>query len=262
MDVALRALETDEIAALRQSLHEQGVLAFSGQHLTREEHVELAQRFGAIDTFDTRTPNATQSPWAPREPGTPVVVERDEQGTPAPAWEPWRSDGSFKDPPVALSIRCAVAVDGDGGQTEFADLRAAYDALPVEMRTPLEALDVWHSAVYAKAAAGEIPLPVPDDPTSLPGARHPLVRVHPATQRRALFLGENACHVFGHEPAEGQRLLADLTAEACRPPHVFSHVWRAGDVVMWDARSVIHRTQAPGPSGRRVLRHISIVEQS
>jgi alpha-ketoglutarate-dependent 2,4-dichlorophenoxyacetate dioxygenase len=263
-DFALRELDGASAAELDGALAEHALLVFRNQHLGRDEHVELALRLGAIDEFDTRVPNVTRTPYVARPPGTPVIVEATETGPSAgdeASWEPWRSDGSFKDPPVTLSIRAAVAVNGDAGTTEVADLRAAYDALSPAMRDRLEGLTVWHSAVWVRAALGEVAVEPTADPTELPGAAHPLVRRHPATGRRALFLGQNACHVLGMEQAEAGRLLEDLTREACSPPRVYAHEWRPGDVLLWDCRSVVHRTSTPGRSAVRTLRHVSVVNR-
>jgi alpha-ketoglutarate-dependent 2,4-dichlorophenoxyacetate dioxygenase len=248
--VDLRSIDVDE---LRNLLDEHALLVLRGQHLARDEHVALAERFGRVDEFDTRTPNATTTPYVAREPGQKVVVELGGSATPG-VWEAWRSDASFKERPATVSIRCAVE---SGGETEVADMRAAHEALPDRERERLQPLTAWHSAIYARAAAGEIAVEPTDDPTALPGAAHPVVRPHPSTGRPALFVGENACCVLGMDVAESQQLLGRLTEDACRPPRVHAHAWHAGDVLIWDNRAVLHRSVS---ARERLLRHVTVVE--
>jgi alpha-ketoglutarate-dependent 2,4-dichlorophenoxyacetate dioxygenase len=245
-------LRSPDLRGLRAQLDEHALIVVRDQHLSRDEHVALAEAFGAVDEFDTRTPNATKTPYVAREPGQQVVVELGGSDT-AGVWESWRSDASFKEQPATVSIRCAVEA---GGETEIADMRAAYDALPEDERERLDPLTAWHSAIYAKAAAGEIAVEPTADPTELPGAVHPVVRRHPSTGRAALFAGENACCVLGMDVVESQRLLARVTDDACRV-RVHRHSWRAGDVLLWDNRSVLHRSVS---ARERLLRHVTVVE--
>jgi alpha-ketoglutarate-dependent 2,4-dichlorophenoxyacetate dioxygenase len=269
--IELGNLTTETAARISDALATHGLIVVRDQPLDREQHIGLALTFGALDEFDTRVPNASQTPYIARAPGTAVVTEIsnvDKTGTLLPIAdvrekhlgrrESWRSDGSFKEIPVKASILVALEVTpGAEGDTEFADMQRAYSDMPEAQRQHLQTLTAWHSAVYVKAAAGEIPLEAPADPVSLTGAAHGLVISLPSGSQ-ALYIGENACQIDGMSVEESGRFLAQLRSAACRSPHVYRHQWRSGDVVIWDSRRFLHRTMQWDTSKRRRLRHISV----
>jgi alpha-ketoglutarate-dependent 2,4-dichlorophenoxyacetate dioxygenase len=265
-------LAADLFPAISAMLASYGLLVFRDQLLTRDAHIALARAFGRLDEFDTRVPNASPTPYVARTPGTAVITEISSVGTDGTVLaeeeararrvgrqEAWRSDGSFKETSVKASILAAVEITpGAGGDTEFADMQAAFAALSEADQRHLQTLTAWHSAVYVRAAAGEIPLPPASDPTTMTGAAHGLVVDLPYSGGQALYIGENACCVLGMSVAESEQFLAGLRSAACRSPHVYRHQWRDGDVVIWDSRRFLHRTGSWDPASRRTLRHISI----
>jgi alpha-ketoglutarate-dependent taurine dioxygenase len=159
------------------------------------------------------------------------------------------------------SLLSAEVVTERGGETEWADMRAAWDALGAAMRERVAKLAAHHSLRYSQARAGF---------TSEAGSTYqygldqkeaplrPLVKLHPVTGRRALFIGRHAHAIPGLEPAESERLLDELLDFACRPPRILCHRWRPGDLALWDNRCVLHRARPYDPKLPRVMHHTRI----
>lgn len=154
----------------------------------------------------------------------------------------WHSDSSFNPLPTKWSMLSGRIVPPSGGNTDFADARAAYDSLPESMKTKLEGLvaehSIWHSRVKGGMPAsmiGEQQLNV------LPPVYQPIVRTIPRSGRKALMVGSHAGRIPGMPTDEGRKLLEELTDHVTQPKFVYSHVWRQGDLVMWDNRCTLHR---------------------
>jgi len=142
--------------------------------------------------------------------------------------------------PGALSMLFAHVVPPIGGETEFADLRAAYDALTPAMQARIEDLVVEHSIFHSRGQLGHTDY-TDAERAALPPARHRLVRVHPGSGRKTLYLGSHASHVVGWPMPDGRLLLRDLTEHATQREFVHRHTWRVGDLVIWDNRCTLHR---------------------
>jgi alpha-ketoglutarate-dependent 2,4-dichlorophenoxyacetate dioxygenase len=146
-----------------------------------------------------------------------------------------------------------------GADTEFADMRAAYDALPAGMKARLEGLRVHHSIAYSRQTLGfEFS---PDEQETLKGAVHPLVRTIPRSGRRSLYLASHASRILDWPLPEGRLLLRDLTEHATRPEFVYRHAWRVGDLVIWDNRATMHRARPfDDATHRRELRRVTTLD--
>ncbi|OJY53866.1 TauD/TfdA family dioxygenase [Sphingomonas sp. 67-41] len=151
----------------------------------------------------------------------------------------WHTDSSFRDPPGRYTFLAARILPPEGGDTEFADMRAAYDALDEVTKLALTGLRVFHSLGRSRLLA-DAPALSPDEERNLPGAEQPLVRRHPSG-RDALYLASHAESIVGWDATESRELLDRLTEHAIRPEFVHSHQWRGGDFVMWDNRCTMHR---------------------
>jgi alpha-ketoglutarate-dependent taurine dioxygenase len=154
------------------------------------------------------------------------------------------------------SMLSARVVPKVGGETEWTDMRAAFDALDTATRERMVDLSAYHSIAYSQAQAGfESNLGYGmDEPAQL----RPLVKVHPVTRRPALFIGRHAHAIPGLEPAESDRLLDELLAFACQPPRTYAHRWTPGDVVMWDNRCMLHRARPYDRAEPRVMMHVRV----
>jgi len=153
----------------------------------------------------------------------------------------WHSDSSYKEIPARYSLLCAHVLPPEGGDTQFADMRAAYDMLDARMKARIEDLVCEHSRIFSKGALG-IPFTEAELKAFAP-VRQRLVRTHRVTGRKSLFLSSHAGRILGMPVAEAQILLRELTEHATQREFVYSHKWRVGDLVMWDNRTTMHRAR-------------------
>ncbi len=153
----------------------------------------------------------------------------------------WHSDSSYKNIPARYSLLCAHVLPPEGGDTQFADMRAAYDMLDARMKARIEGLICEHSRIVSKGALG-IPCTEAELKAFAP-VRQRLVRTHRVTGRKSLYLSSHAGRILGMPVAEAQILLRELTEHATQREFVYSHKWRVGDLVMWDNRTTMHRAR-------------------
>jgi alpha-ketoglutarate-dependent 2,4-dichlorophenoxyacetate dioxygenase len=248
--VALR--ETHDRAtldAIKALLDRYAVLVFRDQPFDDEEQTAFARRLDGelvmkvARTVIDATPRLTAS-------GITDISNLDEHGAPLDPNDRrrmhslgnrlWHSDSSFQDPPARYSMLSAKTVPDAGGETEYADMRAAYDALPAALRSQIAPLRAFHSILYSRETIGFTEFS--DAERALfPGAEQPLVRVHPGSGRSSVYLASHASHVVGWPIPEGRLLLRELMERATRPDFVYRHTWRPGDFVIWDNRCTMHR---------------------
>jgi len=253
--VRLADLDAGGWREIEEAFHTHAVLVFPGQHLTSDEQKAFGRRFGDLEDIagtEGLTPIAnTRRDGTLLRADSPVMsVLRGNQG--------WHTDSSYMPIAAKASMLSAHVVPSQGGATEWADMRAAYDALDEDTRALLEGRSAAHSIVYSQRRAGEevydggygYDVEVPP--------RRPLVKVHPATGRPALFIGRHAHAVTGMTDAESEALLDRLVDFACRPPRVYTHHWTVGDLVVWDNRCVLHRAQPWDWSEPRVMKHTRV----
>ena len=171
----------------------------------------------------------------------------------------WHTDASYMPVPVVLGMLYAVAVPPasplGGGETEFADMRAAYDALP----SPLKDEIAEHDIFWSRRQIGFTDF-LPGEREKYPPSRQRLVRRHPASKRKTLYLSAHASHIVGWPVPEGRLLLYDLTLYATRPEFVYSHKWRVGDLVIWDNRCTMHRGRPHDDRYPRDLRRATTLD--
>ena len=152
----------------------------------------------------------------------------------------WHTDSSFRQKSATWSMLHARIIPQDGGDTDFADTRAAYDALPETTKFKLEGLIAEHSIWHSRAQLGGY-TPTEEERKTRPPARHPVVRRHPGSGRNALYIASHASHIIGWPVEKGRALLEELLAFATQPRFVYTHKWRPGDLVIWDNRCTLHR---------------------
>lgn len=170
----------------------------------------------------------------------------------------WHSDSSFQKPAARYSMLHAIVVPPKGGETEYADLRAAYDGLPDEVKAEIGGLIAEHFALHSRIMLGETYSD--EQKAAIPAAQWPLVRVHPGSRRKALFVGVHITHVLGMTVPESRLLISDLIEHATQRPFVYRHEWRVGDLVIWDNRCTIHRGRRHAPNLRRELRRSTTLD--
>lgn len=170
----------------------------------------------------------------------------------------WHSDSSFQKPAARYSMLHAIVVPPKGGETEYADLRAAYDALAADVKAEIDGLVAEHYALHSRIMLGETYSD--EQKAAIEPAQWPLVRVHPGSHRKALFVGIHITHVLGMTVAESRLLVSDLIEHATQRQFVYRHDWRAGDLVIWDNRCIIHRGRRHDPAQRRELRRSTTLD--
>jgi alpha-ketoglutarate-dependent taurine dioxygenase len=256
--VRIGALDEREWHATLAAFHEFAVLIFPAQHPSRDEQVSFGRRFGELDPLVLRTGTV---PISNRLPDGRLLEAQDPIQQILLGNEGWHTDSSYMPVSARASLLSAEVVTERGGETEWADMRAAWDALDQERRARVAGLAAHHSLKYSQARAGF---------SSTPGGAYhygldqdaaplrPLVKVHPVTKRRALFIGRHAFGIPGLAPEESERLLDELLDFACRPPRVLRHRWQPGDLAIWDNRCVLHRARPYDPGVPRVLHHTRI----
>jgi len=247
-DVDLAApLAPADLQAIREAFARFAVLVFPSQSLPVEPHLAFAGHFGALE----RTV-ATQMSGRKLRTRAEIadIANMDSEGR---IWRPdsrmrlfqlgnrlWHTDSSFKAPSGYASLLYARSIAPLGGNTEFADLRAAYDALAPATKARLEGLVAEHSLLYSRRRLGFTEFSDDERRAFAPVGR-PLVRILPETGRRTLYLASHAGAVRGMGDEEAEALLRDLTEHATQRQFIHTHRWRVGDLVMWDNRCTMHR---------------------
>ena len=241
-DIDLATLDERAFRAVEDAWHDHAVLIFPEQHLSDARHVAFTQRFGRLEHGLKRTPRpAGVGRFSNVRPDGSLADPDSLQVRFQAGNMQWHTDSSYKRVGAKASILAAHHVPDEGGETEWADMRAAYDALPASMQDWLEDRVAVHSYRFSHTWHGGQELLNAEELEALPPVEHPLVRTHPATGRRCLFVGRHASHIPGEDLEESRRLLRALTEAACQPPRTCRHAWRPGDIAIWDNRCVLHR---------------------
>jgi alpha-ketoglutarate-dependent 2,4-dichlorophenoxyacetate dioxygenase len=244
IDLAGR-LSEGEVGQLNAAIDRYAVLVFPGQHLDDDHLLELGRLFGDVEPprkhrVARRLKHAELADVSNLDAGNRLRARDDHRRLDALGNQLWHSDASFRDVPGALSMLFAHVVPPAGGETEFADLRAGYDALPAAMKAKIENLVCEHSIFHSRGQLGHADY-TDAERAALPAVAHPLVRVHPGSKRKTLYMGAHASHVVGWPLPEGRLLLRDLTEHATQREFIYRHAWSVGDLVMWDNRCTLHR---------------------
>jgi len=230
------------------------LLIFPDQHLTREEQIAFAKRFGPLEFELAPLSNVRSDGSLIAEDSDVAKVLKGNMG--------WHCDSTYMPLQAKGAVFSALIVPNSGGRTGWADMRAAYDALDDELRAKVERLAAYHSLRYSQAKIGHLPKPgsdysgygFHDGPVPL----RPLVKVHPETGRKSLVIGRHAHNIPGMEATESERFLQELADFACRPPRVYHHEWTPGDAVVWDNRCLLHQATPWDMTQPRVMWHSRI----
>jgi alpha-ketoglutarate-dependent 2,4-dichlorophenoxyacetate dioxygenase len=244
-------LDRDEVAAIEAGMDRYAVLVFRDQPLTDEQQLAFTRHFGELESY--AAPGHIRRPQEQRlGPGIADFSNLDKDGNIMSAEDRlwffklgdrlWHSDSSFRPVPAKYSLLSGRVLPSWGADTEFADMRAAYDALDARSKAEIEGLVCEHSLIYSRQAIGFTDL-TPDEIAAFRPVRQPLVRIHPVTGRRSLFLAAHAGAIVGWTIPEAQMFLRDLTEHATQREFVYRHQWRVGDLVMWDNRQTMHRAR-------------------
>lgn len=259
-------LSDTDARAIEHAMDQHGVMVWRNQPLTQDQQIAFAKRFGPLDLGLRKLKGgAHRFDYAELADISNVTAEGDVAGREHAkivgnvANQLWHSDSSFQKPRAKYSILSAVVVPGFGGETEYADLRMAYDALPQWRKDQIKDLVAVHYALHSRFLLGDTSY-TEEQKQAIPPAHWPLVQTDPRTGRKILFVGVHACEVVGMTLAEGRMLLLDLLEHATQREFVYQHHWQVGDVVMWDNTSTLHRGRWYDLSERRELRRATTEE--
>lgn len=241
--------DRESLEALRAGMDKYAVLVFRDQKFTDEEQLDFAQRFDG--TLHARTSSSAIGANRFGNEALADVSNVDKDGNirgvdnrmraSSVANRLWHTDASFVEPAGRYSMLSARVVPPVRADTEFADMRAAYDALDKETAAAIDKLRVYHSIVYSRHVLGFDFSK--EEQEKLKGATHPLVRTIPTSGRRALYLASHAAHIVDWQVPEGRLLLRDLIDHATQPQFIYRHIWRPHDFVIWDNRCTMHRAR-------------------
>lgn len=252
---------------IRDALGKYGVIIIKDQaHLDDDGQIAFSKNFGKLQTSITIHREDTARRMKRDEltdlsnvnaDGSRIAADDTRRQLQKPA-KLWHSDNSFRSPPGLYTLLHGRIIPPEGGNTEFADMRAAYDKLDDAMKAKLQGLKAQHSLAWSRIQANSPPLS-PQEAANIPESIQPLIRFHPDTGRKSLYLSSHARDIIGMEEAEGRALLAELTKFATQEQFVYSHKWTAGDFVIWDNRSTMHRaTPFPEEKYHRDMRRTSV----
>ena len=252
---------------LRAGMDEYGVLVFRDQPFTDREQLDFAQRFdgqlhsktGAAAVGRNRFGNEALSDISNVDEAGAIRRQDDRRRIYSLANRLWHTDASFQDPPGRYSMLSARVIPAVPADTEFADMRAAYDALDTDTKDLLAGLHVHHSIAYSRQTLGfEFDQQELDQ---LKGAVHELVRTNPRTGRRSLYIASHATRIPEWPVAEGRILLRELMEHATQRRFVYAHAWRPGDLVIWDNLATMHRATAfDDAQHKRELRRVTTLD--
>jgi alpha-ketoglutarate-dependent 2,4-dichlorophenoxyacetate dioxygenase len=264
-----KPLSKDDVAAVEAGMDRYAVLVFRDQRITDDQQMEFTRNFGAIE--NAKGGNITKAHEYRLKQGMVDVSNLDKEGKPLARDDRrrmfnlgnrlWHSDSSFRAIPAKYSILSARTVANEGGNTEFADMRAAYDTLDDKARAMIDDMVCEHSLIYSRGSMGFAEL-TDDERAMMKPVRQRLVRTHPVTGRKSLYLSSHAGNIVGWLVPESRDLLRDLTEHATQRELVYVHRWRQYDLVIWDNRQTMHRVRRFDETQPRDMRRTTVAGEA
>ncbi len=242
-----RSIPADVLTEVEAAINQYGVLVFPDQAITDEQQIAFSRLLGPLEIAPyfvgekrRRLQHRELEDISNLDPDGNQLALDDLRRLYNLGNQLWHTDSSFKHKPARFSMLSARTIPDEGGETEFADMRAAYDALPDEMQRRIEGLIAEHSIFHSRSRIGFTDFN-PDVAQALPPVQQVMVRTHPGSGRKTLYLASHASHVIGWPIETGRKLIEDLLDFATQPQFVYQHRWQVGDLVMWDNRCTMHR---------------------
>ena len=255
----------EQVAAVVEGMDKFAVLVFHDQKIDDAQQLAFSRNFGTLEIANSDVRRDEDRRLAPEVAdvsnlgqGNAIMSREDRRRLFSLGNQLWHSDSSFKPTPAKYSLLHARVLPSKDGNTEFADMRAAYDALDQEVKAEIKDYVCEHSQQYSRGVLGF-------DFTDEERLRNPavpqrLVRLHPGSKRRSLFLSAHAGAIRGMPMPEARALLRDLTEHATQRKFVYAHRWRLGDLVMWDNRAMMHRARRYDPNEVRELHRTTVAD--
>ncbi len=246
-----KPLSPEEVADIDAGMDQYAVLVFREQNLSDDQQIVFTRQFGELESYKTAA-HIRKRDDARLGPGIADFSNLDKSGKIMSAEDRvwffklgdrlWHSDSSFRPIPAKYSLLSGRIIPSWGGNTEFADMRAAYDELDARTKAEISDLVCEHSLRFSREAIGFTDL-TEEEIDAFKPVRQRLVRVHPVTGRKSLFLSSHAGTIVGWTIPEARMFLRDLTEHATQPRFVYSHEWRVHDLVIWDNSTTMHRAR-------------------
>ena len=242
-------LDKQTVGALTAAIDRHAVLVFHDQFIDDEQQQAFSRNFGDLET----TVRAYRKDFVARldvhmadisnlDENNRILPANDRRRLNALGNRLWHSDSSFKRVPARFSLLSARTIPSWGGETQFADMRAAWDALPDRMKARIENLICEHTQLFSRAKIGFTDW-AEEERIKMAPVPQVMVRTHPGSGRKSIYLSSHAGRIRGMEEPEARMLLLDLSEFATQPQFVYSHTWKVGDLVMWDNRCTMHRAR-------------------
>lgn len=260
-----KPLSNSDVVALQDGINQYAVLVFHDQKLTDEQQQAFSKSFGPLE--DARGGNITKAQDKRLPEGMNDVSNLGKDGKPLPLDSRqrlfnignmlWHSDSSFRAIPAKYSLLSARVVNPVGGNTEFADMRAAYDALDDATKAEIEPMICEHSLMYSRGSLGFLDY-TDEEKQMFKPVKQKLVRDHDFNGRKSLYLSSHAGGILGKVMPEARIILRDLTEHATQPKFVYTHKWRPYDLVMWDNRQTMHRVRRYDERQPRDMRRTTV----
>jgi len=263
-----KPISREDADAVHAGMDEYAVLVIRGQHITPEQQLAFTQSLGelehAIGTSlrkddELRLPTIFADVSNLDKDNKPFDRE-DRRRLFAIGNRIWHSDSSFKATPAKYSILNAISIPSKGGNTEFADMRAAYDTLDDERKQMAEGLICEHSQMYSRQQVGFFDF-TDEERERFKPVRQTLIRTHPSTGRKSLYLSSHAGSIVGWPDPEARIFLRDLTEHATQRKFVYAHKWQVGDLVMWDNQRTMHRARPFPAEEPRDMRRTTLMSE-
>jgi alpha-ketoglutarate-dependent 2,4-dichlorophenoxyacetate dioxygenase len=242
-----KPVDQASLEEIQAALDKYAVLIFHGPKLPEETQIAFAERFGPLESQNgvlatnvVARVNRQLVDISNLDETNTVLGAQDRRRMFALGNQLWHTDSSFKKTPAKYSLLHAHTVTPEGGETQFVDTRAAYDALPERMKVRIETLQAEHSIFVSRGKLGFTEFSE-EERRANPPVHRALVRVHPGSGRKALYLASHASHIVGQPVPDGRMLVHELMEHATQPQFVHTHKWAPGDLIMWDNRCTMHR---------------------
>jgi len=258
-------IDTEVVRAIEAAIAEHAVLVFRDQRITDDQQLIFSRYFGQLE--ETRGTGISKPGEQRLHPAfadvsnlgkdNTVLARDNRQRLYGLGNMLWHSDSSFKPIPATYSLLSGRVVATNGGNTEFADMRAAYDALDDETKAEIEDLVCEHSLIHSRATLGFVDLTEAERATMTPVPQR-LVRTHPISGRKSIYLASHIGGIIGWPVPEALAFIRDLTEHATQRRFVYAHQWQPFDLVMWDNRVTMHRARRYDPARPRDMRRTTV----
>ncbi len=245
-----RPITPDQAAEVHRAMDQYAVLVFPGQSLDDDTQMDFGRALGTleptrgvVDAHKHRLKHQEMNDISNLDTDGKLLAADDRRRMFALGNRLWHSDSSFKSTPALYSMLHARVIPPEGGETEFADMRAAWDALPDKEKARVRNFTTWHSLIYSRAQLG-FDAYTEEEKKAFAPVQQRLVRRHPGSGRVSLYLSAHIGRVEGMPVPEGMMMIRDLTEHATQPAFTYRHQWKKDDLVVWDNRCTLHRGRA------------------